>query len=124
QSCRLLLNLIQHVRSPRGARLLLHEHAPFHKISTEGDPRVPAPHPLLSHPYRTMPPLLAAIDIPAVGSTPISKDTTCPATLHETMIVQGNQVGIRSRHYASFALGNASNPGRGTCCHANGLGPV
>src|SRR5437588_5552870 len=74
QSCRLLLNLIQHVRSPRGARLLLHEHAPFHKISTEGDPRVPAPHPLLSHPYRTMPPLLAAIDIPAVGSTPISKD--------------------------------------------------
>src|SRR6266566_5879992 len=91
------------------------------KLSTEGDASVPSPHPLHSRPYRTMPPLLAALDIPAVGSIPISKDTTCPATLHETMFVQGNQVGIRSRHYASFALGNASNPGRGTCCHANGL---
>src|SRR5207302_1600551 len=64
QCCRLLLNLIQHMRSPHGARLLLHEYAPFLNIITDGDPstptmgdpRVPAPHPLLSRPYRTVPP--------------------------------------------------------------------
>src|SRR5438128_2364615 len=62
-------------------------------------------------------------EIPMTMARPSRSEAAHPGTLHETLLVQGNQVSIGSRRYFSFAMRNPSYPGRYACCHSNCLRP-
>src|SRR5450759_4449696 len=59
-----------------------------------------------------------------VGRPLICKMATYPRTLHETLLVQSNQISICPRHYSPFTSAYASNMSRRTCCHEDCLRPT